>query len=75
MAGFIFLGFGLVSFVLGLFVGITDSSVYTVENPGSADAMVRATLLRSMLPYVATAALCWVVAVVGVVGGAKKPKV
>jgi hypothetical protein len=83
--GYIFLGFGLVFFLLAVFIGILASSTFETVNSGLValglqnnawlTAGMRSAMLLAMVPWIVTAALCWVVAVVGVVAGSKKKTV
>ncbi len=78
--GYIFLGFGLIVFFVGLFWAFNESSLYFLSFGGLASigggqtqaliiAGAQKIFLTVIVQFIAGAALCWVVAVVGFVKG------
>lgn len=72
--GFLFLGFGIIFFILGIFTGYIALEPYRIL---SSQGILSATLnqaaqtlmLTSMVPWIATAAFCWVISIVGLIAG------
>ena len=70
IVGLIFLGFSLVFFVFSILVGLVEMD--SISNTGILAVAMHKVAFYQMLPWIASASLCMVVAVVGLIAGRQK---